>query len=173
MKKNNLFIVTGIFATAFLFCAKEKQETQITPRENVESVTPQESVRPSVEQLTAQLAPQLRDLQNKVMAAPTDIELRKALVACAVDTVWNVVHAVGQGKPPENTTSTAMARQFTERAAVVDGYRWVAYILAWRQHPETPDFGAISGQIPPARLINMDHPAENEAVALVEADLAP
>jgi hypothetical protein len=173
MRKNTLFIVTGIFVTAFLFCAKEKQETQITPRENVESISPQEGARPSVEQLTAQLAPKLLELQKQVMAAPTDIEIRKSLVACAVDTVWKVVHAVGQGKPPENVANAAVARQFMERAAVVDGCRWLAYILAWQQHPETPDFGYISGGIPPARLLNMDHPSENEAVALVEADFTP
>jgi hypothetical protein len=173
MKKLIVFFLTGVLVSGFVLCSKSEKQTEITPKETLGTMTPQEGAAVSPEQLAAQLAPVLLDLQQKIMAAPADVEIRKALVASAVDTVRKVMHAVGLGKPPENTNNPAMARQFMDRAALIDGYRWIAYLQAWRQHPESPNFGSISGEIPPARLVYMDHPSETEALALVEASLAP
>jgi hypothetical protein len=170
MKKFLIILVSGILISGLVFCSKGKKETEITPRENVQTITPQEGAAVSPEELAAQLLPKLLELQSQIQSAPQDVEIRKALVACAMDTVRHLVHAVGQGKPPGNVTNPAMARQFMDRAALVDGYRWIAYVLAWHENPETPDFGSISGEIPPARLVYMDHPSEVQAVALVEAD---
>jgi hypothetical protein len=170
MKNIFIYAVSAALMCAVLFCSRNKKERTITPRENVQTITPQEGAAASPEELAAQLTPKLLELQSAVIAAPEDVQARKALVACAVDTLHHIIYAAGQGKPPENATSEAMSRQFMDRAALVDGYRWIAYIAAWSKNPETPEFGRISGEIPPARPVYVDHPSENQAVALVQAD---
>ncbi len=106
--------------------------------------------------------------QERILAAPEDVSLRRLLVSAGVDSVHKKYYAAGLGRPPLQATNSAMAAQAAERAAYIDGCRWLAYIKAWQQDLQTP-FGSIQGQIPPSRLVHKKVQGE-QVQALVEAD---
>jgi hypothetical protein len=111
-------------------------------------------------------------LQDSVKNHPEDVELRKKLLARSADTEGAVLRAVGQGRPPANVTSSAMARQFAERAAYVDGCRWLAYLAEWKKNPASPGYGEIEAELPGSRVIYKSDLVDSTLTVLVETDIA-
>jgi len=143
-----------------LLCRKEEKPSgEIKQPEVAEPVTEAQLTR---------IAGDLLDLQEKIRQQPQDIALRRQLVEAAVDGNTQKYFAAGLGKVPVESPSSAMASQGAERAAFIDGCRWIAYLQAWEKNPETPEFGAIQGQVPPAKII-YKHTTPDQVVVLVEA----
>ena len=63
-----------------------------------------------------------------------------------------------------------VAQQNAERAAFLDGCRWLAYLRAWNKDVHQPDFGRIQGELTTARTI-YQHNAVDQVVVMVETDV--
>ena len=101
--------------------------------------------------------------------APASIELRERLLALALDEENKSFRAVGFGLIPESPESRETVQKSTERAALLDGCRWLAYLRAWRKDIKKPDFGAIRGEVPPAKTI-YQHTSVDQVVMIVETE---
>jgi hypothetical protein len=154
-----LFALLCLGALSLLCRKEEKPGGEIRPPEGGETITEAQLTR---------ITGDLLDLQEKIRQQPQDVTLRQQLVAAAVDRDGRRLLAAGLGKVPAESPSSAMASQGAERAAFIDGCRWIAYLQAWEKNPETPVFGAIQGQIPPAKII-YKHTTPDQIVVLVEA----
>jgi hypothetical protein len=143
----------------FVHCAKKEETRRLHPVEG--------SGQATVMDVGARLQA-LTELQERIQANPDDTTLRQAFVAAGVDSTQHKMYAAGLGRPPAQAGSSAMASQAAERAAYIDGCRWLAYLKAWQQDVRTP-FGSIQGQIPPSRVVQKEVQAEQVRV-LVEAD---
>ncbi|MBC7186298.1 MAG: hypothetical protein H5U38_04585 [Calditrichaeota bacterium] len=118
----------------------------------------------------AALFRQIGELQERVRANPADPELRRDLVAAAVDTVERRLWVAGRGLIPSGAASRPVALQAAERAALTDAYRWVALLLKWKQDYRTPDFGSVEAAVPAVQIVHRDT-SDNEVRLLVEAPL--
>jgi hypothetical protein len=143
-----------------------EREEQLTLDENVQVHS--EQSRPVD---PGQLLPVLMSLQDSVKNHPDEIRLREKLLARSMDVEKAVIRAVGLGKPPANVTSSAMARQFAERAAYVDGCRWLAYLAEWKKDPTTPRFGEIEVELPGSRVLYKSDLVDSTLTVLVETDI--
>jgi len=141
-------IFPGIFFLAFLIshCAKKEETRELRP-ESAVTITEIDSAA------SQQLLAELLDLQTQIREHPSDVELRKLYLAKSIDSQTGAIRTAGIGLPPQNSPSALISQQAAERAALMDAGRWIAYILEWRQHIDSPDFGSISGDIPGTKII--------------------
>lgn len=156
----------GIFAfigLAILFSSCKKE----TPGG---AIKPKPAGSPETEVQLSQLAGDLLNMEEKISQEPQNVEWRLKLLAAAMDTVKRKVYSVGIGKIPTEAPNPAIAEQAAERAAFIDGCRWIAYILAWKNDSTTPDFGHIQGNVPPAKMI-YKNTAPDQIVVVVEAEI--
>lgn len=155
-----------VFCLAILIamggCRNEKAEQAIKQVEK-------QSVAESEAQL-ARLAGDLLSLQEQIREAPAAVELRERLLALALDAEKGTLRAVGFGRIPENPENRPAVQQNAERAAFLDGCRWLAYLRAWHRDSHQPDFGRIQGELPTARTI-YQHKAVDQVVTMVETDV--
>jgi len=112
---------------------------------------------------------QLQLLQERIAKDPVQPALRQALLEEAIDISARKMYALGLGKPQPDSKSPAAAQQAAERAAYLDGCRWLAYINAWRLDIHTPDFGNLQAAISGARLVQRNATPE-QTLVLVEMD---
>jgi hypothetical protein len=156
MTRSGLFCLGLVF---FVHCAKKEESRRLQPVEGTGQATAMD--------LGTKLQ-ELADYQERIQANPDDMSLRQAYLTSGVDSTQHKLYAAGLGKPPAQAGSSAMAVQAAERAAYIDGCRWLAYLKAWQQDVRTP-FGSIQGKIPPSRVVQKEVQAEQVRV-LVEAD---
>ena len=156
------FVVLVAAAILFQSCSKKEDWKEIQPTKDA---TSQQSLQ---QEKAKELAKSLLAIEDKIRQAPTDQSLRQELLKLSVSEKDKLIRAAGVGKAPENASSPAIARQAAERTAYIDANRWLLYILKWRQDASKPDFGAIKGQLPGARIVVKDYSAAGEAIVLVE-----
>ena len=147
----------------FLSCAKEKVEERAIPA--------QEQSQTQVVVDYGRLAERIERLEQAVREQSTAVEPRLQLLAACLDSTRRVLHVSGRGKPSSTATSEPTALQAAERAAVIDAYRWVAYLLRWNENPRTPDFGTIEGGIPGGFVVYKQTLPGNEILVLLEVAL--
>ncbi len=143
-------------------CRKEKPEQEIKQVEKQNA--------PETEVQLARQAGDLLSLQEQIREAPADVTLRERLLAVSLDTGKGTLRAVGFGRIPENPQNRPAVQQNAERAAFLDGCRWLAYLRAWNQDVHQPDFGRIQGELTTARTI-YQHNAVDQVVVMVETDV--
>jgi len=161
-KAGLLFFLALIFAVS---CTRDEEVKELRPDINGKTKTETQIAPP--EQSLEKLLP----LQEKITQQPENVGFRKELVAAAVDESRKTIRAAGTGLMPEEASNTAIARQSAERAAYLDACRWVAYMLKWKENPESPAFGEIEGDIPGATLLLKKTTADGKSIALVEISL--
>lgn len=155
-----VWLITGIF---LVICACEKKQSD-------QEIKPIETGGMAVKVDYSELLARLLERQQMTMQNPSAAEPRRELLEIAVYSEARKVFAAGIGKPPADARSNAIAQQNAERAAFIDGCRWAAYILAWNEDLNTPDFGRIKSEIPSCRVVYKNtHPEEIQVV--VEADI--
>jgi len=143
-------------------CRKDKPEQEIKQVEKQSA--------PETEAQLARLAGDLLSLQEQIRENPTTVELRTQLLALAIDAEKGVLRAVGFGRIPENPDNRPAVQQNAERAAFLDGCRWLAYLRAWSRDVNRPNFGSIQGELPSARTI-YQHSAVDQVVTMVETEV--
>ncbi|MBN1996298.1 hypothetical protein JW935_02015 [candidate division KSB1 bacterium] len=183
--KNGLFLIITIGLIALMVmglgsCSKKEQDSQLTADENVGTISPdekegsitvEESVQVDLAVLEAELVPKLLEIEKSIMTDPTNVELRRQFVEAATDEAVKKIRAVGIGKPPETGQESETVLKLVERAAIVDSYRWLAYLQKWSKDPSQPDFGSLSGDLPASHILFVKPTPEQGAIALVETDL--
>jgi hypothetical protein len=138
-------ITIGLLILTCLSCSKKEEEGRISPKLE-----------------TAQVAePNYKDILNEIelvqaeiIQQPADSQLHVKLVEISFDTSLNVIRAAGRGQPPMEAQSPEIAKQAAQEAAYIDACQWLAYILEWRDHPGTPEFGKIKAELPGARMVH-------------------
>ncbi len=162
MIKHKLLTRSGLLSLGLVLCFSCSKKEEVRDVKALEGTGQSAAVDYTVK------LQELVSLQERILAAPEDVDLRRLLLSAGVDSVHKKYYAAGLGRPPLQATSSAMAAQAAERAAYIDGCRWLTYIRAWQQELQTP-FGSIQGQIPPSRLVHKKVQGE-QVQALVEAD---
>jgi len=99
-------------------------------------------------------------IQQKIMTYPEDYWLKKKLVQICYDRKKNIIHSAGRGKHPSNT-------QLAKRAALLDAYRWAAYINTWKTDSTIP-FGKIASKMPGGKVVFENDTGDGEYVVLLE-----
>ncbi len=138
---------------------KNEQGSTMTPREGMVTGGDRKGLWQEIDRL-----------QARIRTEPTNPELRRALVAIAVDTVSRRVWAAGRGLVPPEAVSRPVGLQAAQRAALVDAYRWLALLMRWSQDYRSPDFGSVEGSVPGVVTVEADT-SGSEVRVLVEAPL--
>ena len=154
-----------LFGLLLAGCGEKEQEGKLRSEEGV---TP----RLSTEQ-AQRLMDELNELEARVVAEPTNIEFRRALVEKSVDPGRGLVRAAGYGEAPPKAPSSAMAIQAAQQAAYLDACRWLAYILQWEKDPSQPEFGKIKGKLPGAQIVHKVVTPSHQVTLLVEIQRSP
>ncbi len=110
----------------------------------------------------------MSELVQAIKNNPTDIELRRRLLATSYDTTWETILAAGFGKPFQDAETESIAMKYAEQAAAADAYRWAAYIKRWSIDPTFPDFGALNVEIKGGRVVAKQILPDNNVLVLVE-----
>lgn len=156
MKRNSLVLLSSICIILFLVigCGKkeEHQTGQLTPKEKMQDDQSVLTIKPksiNYDSMLTIIAPLVDAIKNN----PTDIEVRRQLVASSYDTTWETILAAGIGVPTQKAESEPVAIKQAERAAMVDAYRWAIYIKKWRSDLTMPDIGTIGADIQGGRVV--------------------
>ncbi len=180
MKAHKLTITIGVLILMVVVsasCSKKDRGTQqtadektgtISADENTGVLTADEKAHVDLAALETELVPRLLEIENSIINDPTNVKLRKQFVRTATDDNAKKVRAVGVGKPPPDSRDS---EKMAKRAAIVDSYRWLAYLQKWRLDPSQPDFGQLSGELPASQVLFVKMTPENGAIALAETDL--
>jgi hypothetical protein len=163
--KKPIFVLLGTIAITLSTCTR--REEQLSVDENVK-VDSEHIQAVDFEELVSDLL----SLQDSVKMQPDEVVLREKLLARSTDASREVLRAVGRGKPPANVASPVMARQFAERAAYLDGCRWLAYLMEWKKNSSSPGFGEIEAQLPGSRVLYKSELVDSTLTVLVETDIA-
>ena len=163
--KKPIFVLLGTIVLTLSTCTR--REEQLTVDENVK-VDSEQSRTVDFEELVSDLS----SLQDSVKMQPDKVVLRERLLARSTDAGKAVVRAVGRGKPPANVASSVMGRQFAERAAYLDGCRWLAYLMEWKKDASSPRFGEIEAQLSGSRVVYKSDLVDSTLTVLVETDIA-
>lgn len=65
----------------------------------------------------------------------SNIELRKKLVSICCNPSNNTIYTTGTGKPLLNARTSTIAKNYAQKAAIIDAYRWAAYVKEWNTNP--------------------------------------
>ena len=118
-----------------------------------------------------QLTKDIYHIEEKIRAHTDDTTLRAELVTLCVDSSAGVIRAVGRGLPLESSRSRPLALQSAERAALVDAYRWVAYLLRLKDDISVPQYGVIETSVPSVSVVKKDTLHNDEIRLMVETKL--
>lgn len=119
-----------------------------------------------------ELIERIDTVENSIRQQPTDTALRLQLMEISIDTSRNVIWAVGRGAPMADARSAAVGAQYAERAALIDAYRWIAFLNMWKKDHTYPDFTAIDdASVPAVVVVLKDTLRDNSVRVLVESDL--
>ena len=170
VKKLYLLAVIILISTIMLItCGKdEKLETgEITTQEGVQEESTVETIKPQAINYDSMFVI-ISELAAAVKQQPTDIEVRRQLVAACYDTTWETILAAGFGEPSQKASTESVAAKFAEQAAAADAYRWAAYIKKWHKDPTTPDVGSLATEIQGGRVVAKKHLPDYRVSVLVE-----
>jgi len=150
MKMKNLLIaVLIIFVFSIIYtCGKKQQQEimQMPKQEGEQSNSIVQTIKPKAINYDSMLVI-IGDLTQSIKENPTDINLRKKLVATSYDSTWETILAAGFGKPSEKDTMESASMALAEQAAKADAFRWAAYIKKWSVDPAIPDIASLSAEI--------------------------
>jgi len=109
---------------------------------------------------------EIAQLQSAVQSSPNEIEARRKLVQAAVIPSRKILLAAGTGR-----TAPQQRAPLAERAAILDAYRWAAYILRWRDNPAVPEFGSIQATVSGGQVIYSQSLPSGEVQVLLKIHL--
>ncbi len=168
MKK--YFSLFVLICTLFLIitCGKKDEEKtgELSQMEAKQGESTVQTIKPKPINYDSMLVV-LSSLSDSVLANPEQPEFKQQLVAAGYDTLWDTILAPGFGKTPPSD-STKIDMQTRERAAVVDAYRWAAYIKKWHSDSSLSGFGSISTQMSGGRIVAKQTTVNNHVRVLLE-----
>lgn len=140
----------------------------LLPRENTDSAYPQAArILPPFAPINyQQKLTEIAQLQSAVQTAPRDVDARRRLVHTAVIPWRKILLAAGTGK-----AAPQQSAQLAHRAALLDAYRWAAYILRWRENPTVPDFGSIEATVSGGQVVYTQSLLSGEVQVLLKINL--
>lgn len=143
----SLYLLFFVFLITFLSCSKEKSagETAGGSISTNESGAGGEAAAVfSIPQLDADYWKDIYGLQQQVMHAPENVEVRKSLCERSYFEPNRAIVVVGVGRRTNPNTGEQISLGLVRQAAYSDAARWASYISAWLEHDYQPDFGEIS-----------------------------
>ena len=165
LTKTYHFLLTFMMLAIILFsCSKEKKSLQ-QEEQSGSSVTEQQKFEVSTNYDSLMIV--VADLTTKIMADPSNISLRKALVSVCYDSNIDMIIAPGRGNPVQNAQTPSIAKEFALRAAKIEAYRWAYAIKQWHQDPAQPMPEMLNVKIPPARIVAQKTLPDNSVQILV------
>ena len=171
MKRNSLVLPGSILLILFLVigCGKkeEHQTGQLSPKEKTQDDRSVLTIKPKSINYDSMLTV-MSQLVDAIKNNPTDIEVRRQLVASSYDTTWETILTAGIGAPPQKAESESVAMKQAERAAMVDAYRWAIYIKKWHSNLTIPDIGTIGADIQGGRVVAKQVLPDQRVSVLVE-----
>jgi len=171
VKRNSILTITIlIWFLLVIGCSKKEEEYQtgeLTPDELTKDTTDVLTIKPKPINYDSMLVV-VSELVEAVKNNPTDIELRRQLVAVSYDTTWETIISAGFGKPVQDAETESIAMKYAERAATADALRWAVYIKRWSIDPTFPDIGTLNVEIQGGRLVAKKMLPEHSVSVLIE-----
>jgi hypothetical protein len=171
--KSQLIIILFLILILSFFCTKKEEEGQQKAIEE-EEFTISSSMEGQAQRININydsLLIVVDNLTEMVTKYPTDIDLRKKLVFTCYDTANNIILASGRGTPLITARTPTLAMNYAHKAAVIQAYRWAAYLREWRLDPTTPDLDKISGDLPSGRVVSKNILPDSTVQVLVEVNI--
>lgn len=166
----------SVLATTFLICAllvigcskKEEYQTgEITPEESTQDTSDVLTIKPKPINYDSMLVV-VGDLIAAIKNNPTNVGLRRDLVAASYDTTWETIISAGFGKPSQQAETESVALKYAERAAKADALRWSAYIKRWAIDPTFPDLDSLNVDIQGGKVVAKKTLPDSTVSVLVE-----
>ena len=154
-KKKSILAVTILICILLVIGCGKKEEYQtgeITPDESTHDSTDVVTIKPKPINYDSMLVV-VGELVEAIKSNPTDIELRRDLVAASYDTTWETILSAGSGKPAREAETESIALKYAERAATADALRWTAYIKRWSIDPTFPELDSLDVQIQGGKVV--------------------
>jgi hypothetical protein len=164
-----LMIVLFICIGLVVGCGKkeEYQTGEMTTEELAKDATDVLTIKPKPINYDSMLVV-VGDLVEAIKNNPTDIELRRRLVAVSYDSTWDTILTAGFGKRFQDAKTESIALKYAEQAARADAYRWAVYIKKWLADPTVPDVGKLDVEIEGSRVVAKKVLSDSTVSVLVE-----
>lgn len=134
------------FLIIFLSCSKEKSADESaggTVSTNESGAGETKAVF-SIPQLDPDYWKEIYGLQQQVMHAPENIDVRKSLCERSYFEMNRAIVVVGVGRRTNPNSGEQISLGLVRQAAYSDAARWASYISTWLEHNYQPNFGEIS-----------------------------
>ena len=145
----SLHLLFFFFLITFSSCTKEKNTDESaggTVSTN-ESGAGEATAVFSLPQLEPDYWKEIYDLQQQVMSAPENIEVRKSLCERSYFEPNRAIVVVGVGRRTNPNSGEQISLGLVRQAAYSDAARWASYISTWLDHDYQPNFGEISADL--------------------------
>jgi len=167
--KFHLIIILFTCISLLIGCSKkeEYQTGEFTPKESTQDTSVVLTIKPKPINYDSMLV-LVGNLIVAIKRNPTNIELRRDLVAASYDTTWETIISVGFGKPSGQAETESIALKYAERAATADALRWSAYIKRWAIDPTFPELDSLNVEIQGGKVVAKKTLPDQTVSVLVE-----
>lgn len=168
--KFHLKIILFICMALLIVCSKKEEQYKTG------ELTPKESTTDTSDVLTIKAQPinydsmlvVVSELVEAIKNKPTDVDLRRELVAVSYDTAWGTILSAGIGKPSHEAETESIVMKYAEKAARDEALRWAAYIKKWSVDPTIPDLGSLKADIQGGRIVAKKEMPDSSVSVLIE-----
>jgi len=166
------FVSVLLLTLVVLFACSKKEEHKIASEEEEYSISSGMEGQTLRAKLNYDsLLVVVDELTEMVVANPGDIYLKEKLVDTCYDTTHKIIFASGRGKPLEGARTNTLAKNYAQKAAAIEAYRWALYIKKWRVNPAVPELGTLSGDLPSGHIVSKKELPDSSVQVLVEVNV--
>jgi hypothetical protein len=161
-------ILIGIFLV--IGCSKKEEQYktgELAPKESTTDTSDVLTIKPKPINYDSMLVV-VSELVDAIKNNPTNVDLRRELVAVSYDTAWGTILSAGTGKPFQEAETESIAMKYAEKAARDDAIRWAVYIKKWSVDPTVPDLGSLKADIQGGRIVAKKELPDSSVSVLIE-----
>lgn len=171
IKKKPIWISTILISIFIIIVCGKKEEQyktgELTPKESTTDTSDVLTIKPKPINYDSMLVV-VSELVEAIKNCPTDVDLRRELVAVSYDTAWGTILSAGTGKPSPEAETESIAMKYAERAARDEALRWAAYIKKWSADATIPELGSLKADIQGGKIVAKKQLPDNSVSVLVE-----
>jgi len=169
-KFNLLAVIFFISIGLLIGCSKKEEEYQtgeLSPKELTKDTAHVLTIKPKAINYDSMLVV-VGDIIEAIKSNPTDVELRRELVAVSYDSTWDTIFAAGFGTRFQNAETESIAMKYAEQAARADAYRWAVYIKKWLTDPTVAEIGKLNEEIGGGKVVAKKMLSDSTVSVLIE-----
>jgi hypothetical protein len=169
--KKSIWISTILISILLMIGCSKKEEQyktgELKPKESTTDTSAVLTLKPKPINYDSMLVV-VSELVEAIKNNPTNVDLRRELVAVSYDTAWGTILSAGVGKPFQEAETESIAMKYAEKAARDEALRWAAYIKRWSVDPTVPDLGSLNAEIQGGRVVAKKELPDSSVSVLIE-----